>query len=54
LLSFVHPDLKTPKSVIKEWLDAIASASISAIFIDRNCKEWCTSFIDTYCSTLFL
>ena len=31
---------------IKEWLDAAASASISAsqrIFLARNCTEWCTN-----------
>jgi len=35
-----------PRSVIKGWLDAAASASISAsqrIFLARNCKEWCTN-----------
>ena len=45
LLNFVQADIRISKHIIKEWLDAAASASISAsqrIFLARNCTEWCT------------
>ena len=29
---------------IKEWLDAAAS---HRVFMARNCKEWCTNYVDT-------
>ena len=43
LLKSVHPDIDSPKSAVKNWLDDAAFASISAsqrIFLARNCKEW--------------
>ena len=50
LLNFVQADyaadIRISKHIIKEWLDAAASASISAsqrIFLARNCTEWCTN-----------
>ena len=46
LLKFVHPDVTTTKSSIKECLDNAASASMLAsrrIFLARDCKEWNTN-----------
>jgi len=46
LLNFILPDKKTSKPVIKDWLGAAASASISAsqmIFLARSCKDWHTN-----------
>ena len=46
LLNFVQADIRISKHIIKEWLDAAASASISVsqrIFLARNCTEWCTN-----------
>ena len=42
LLKFVHPDIDSPKSAVKNWLDDAAFASISAsqrIFLARNCTQ---------------
>jgi len=45
LLSFVHPNIKAPKSVIKEPLDASNSTS-HRVFMAWNCKEWCTNYLN--------
>ena len=45
LLNFVHPELRTSKSIIKKCLDDAASAITMAsrrIFLARECNEWHT------------
>ena len=57
LLKFVHPDIDSPKSAVKNWLDDAAFASISAsqrIFLARFLARNCTQTNDRLFYSLFL